>query len=124
MSWNWLTEFFTAPARVKELERKRDEKQLEFATIVLKFATCQSEKSKFFMDLTWAIKEKQNGLEIINTLNSEIQALKDSQNSTDIEKDKLIIELKATALRRQGTIENLTQQRDEARDILLAKYLQ
>lgn len=147
MNWNWLTDFFTAPGRVREQAQ-----QLVVKNILLKenrdqLVACQTDRSKMFTDLTWAIKEKKSLSESLTALANEsaykdveIQALKDLWKTdyvsfiseTIIAKDKLIKELQATALRRQGTIENLTQQRDEARDItpesltssLKAKYPQ
>ena len=120
MNWKWLTDFFTAPGKVVKLQKALEDTAILLIEARDNYDNCQFNKSKLFTDLTLAIAEKQALKrqitvfnETLSNMDSEIQALKDSQSTTDTEKDKTIAELKATALRRQGTIENLTKQRDE-----------
>jgi len=137
MSWNWLTRFFTAPDRVRELEQKVSDKQIRYIEVAANLTSCLTEKSRLVIELTRDREEHKALVESadilrkeLNSQAQELRSLKSSQTISDMDKDILIVELQATALRRQGTIENLTRQRDEALDmtpekletILLAKY--
>ena len=88
MSWNWLTRFFTAPDRVRELEQKVSDKQIRYIEVAANLTSCLTEKSRLVIELTRDREEHKALVEsadiLRKELNSQAQELRSLKSSQTI----------------------------------------